>query len=52
MISKTLKKLFKKGGNYEKKLPLSKENNLTLLCMLLREQVQTTQLKMIRKMLL
>uniref|UniRef100_M1DDY1 Uncharacterized protein n=1 Tax=Solanum tuberosum TaxID=4113 RepID=M1DDY1_SOLTU len=25
MISKNLKKLFKKGGNYEKKLPLSKE---------------------------
>ncbi|KAG5582506.1 hypothetical protein H5410_053133 [Solanum commersonii] len=26
MISKILKKLFKKGGNYEKKLPPSKEN--------------------------
>ncbi|KAG5577075.1 hypothetical protein H5410_057209 [Solanum commersonii] len=25
MISKNLKKLFKKGGNYEKKLPSSKE---------------------------
>lgn len=35
VINKKLRKLLKKGGNYEKKFPSSKKKNLTLLCMLL-----------------